>query len=58
MGFCCDRPNHVLKRMKGLWNWGLEKPMSVQSVMSCTVEAWKIKILRVVQMMKAWFVKL
>lgn len=36
MGFCCDRPDHVLLRIiEQLWNLGLEKLLSVQKLISC-----------------------
>lgn len=38
--------------MKRLWKFGLEKPLSVQSFMGCSVEAWKRKIFRDMQMVE------
>lgn len=35
MGHCCDRPDHVWGMIvEGLWNFGLEKPLSAQSLLS------------------------
>lgn len=48
MKYCRDRPHHVLMRTV-MTIFGLEKPSSIQS----SAEAWKISILRAIQMMEA-----
>lgn len=48
MKYCRDRPHHVLMRTV-MTIFGLEKPSRIQS----SVEAWKISILRAIQMMEA-----
>lgn len=44
--------SRAIIRLKA-WNIGLEKPLSVQSLVSCSVEALKIRMLRAVQTMEA-----
>ena len=36
------------------WNFGLEKPLSIQSLVSCSVGAWKIQMSKAVQNTEAW----
>lgn len=40
--------------MRGSWDVGLEKPLSVQSLVSCSVGLWKIRMLEAVQRMETW----
>lgn len=36
IGYFCDRPDQVLDRIvEGPWSFGLEKPVSVESLMNC-----------------------
>ena len=43
--------------MEGLWNLGLEKLRSVLSSVGWIVDAWKMRILRTVQKIKACLVE-
>ena len=51
-------PDRALGKItEGLGNFGLEKPLSVESSVSCSVGAWKIRVLGAVQKMEACLVK-
>lgn len=42
----------------GLWKkLGLERLVNVQSLMGCSVRAWKIRMLLEMKIMKAWLMK-
>lgn len=55
MGCCCDRTDHVVlnRIVKELSNFGLEKSLSIESSVSYSVGAWKISLLRAMQIMDA-----
>jgi hypothetical protein len=58
-GYFYGGHEQVLRRIvEGLWNFGLEKPLSVDSPVGCSVGAWRIRILRAVQKMEAWLVRI
>jgi hypothetical protein len=59
MGYCCYRHDHVAfgRIVDGLWNLGLEKPLSVESLVDCSIGALETRMLRAVHKMEAWFVK-
>lgn len=38
--------------MEILWNWGLGMSLNMEGSVSCSIESWKIRLLRIVQMMK------
>ena len=41
----------------GLWKFD-RKGTSVENLVSCSIGAWKMRLLRAMQMMEAWLVKL
>lgn len=55
VGYCCNRPDYVVLRriMEGLWNSGLENSFSVEQLVGCFVEAWKMGALGAIQKMEA-----
>lgn len=57
--YCCDWPGHAVSAgtVGGLWTFKLEKPLSVQSLESCSVGAWKERVLKERQVMEARVVK-
>jgi hypothetical protein len=56
--YCFDRTDRVTlrKNIDGLWNLGLGKSLSIENSVRCSVRAWKIRMLRAVQMMEACLV--
>lgn len=44
--------------MEGFWSFGSEKPLSVQSLMGCSVGTLKMRTLKEMQTVEAWSVKL
>jgi hypothetical protein len=49
MGYCCDRPDFsdVLGRIVGgLWNFVLEESLNIKSSVECSVDAWKIRMVK------------
>lgn len=59
VGYCCDGPDYaVLGRIvEGILELGLEKPLSVQNLVCCSVGGWKKRMLREIQMMEAWLMR-
>lgn len=58
MGHCCDRLDCVFERtVKGLWDFGWETSLNAESSVNCSAGTWKIRLLKVVQMLEAGFVK-
>ena len=58
MGYCCERLDIFWGRIvEGLWNFGLEILLKVESSVGCCVGSWKIGMLRAGQKMEIWFVK-
>lgn len=55
-GHSCGRLDRVtgLWAVEGLWDFELEKPLSVESSVGCSVGAWKRRLLRAVQRMETW----
>lgn len=57
VGHCCNKPDRVFgSTVEGLWNLGLEKSLAVESSMSCSVGALRIKSVAI-QKIEAWLVK-
>jgi hypothetical protein len=50
VGHCCDRADCVALRriVEGLQNLELENPLGIESLVSSSEGAWKIRMLRVV----------
>lgn len=46
-----------LENWGAIYNFGLEKLLSILSLMGRSVKAWKMRMLRAMQIMGAWFVE-
>lgn len=59
-GNCLDRLDHALleRTVKALLSFGTAKPLSDQFSKSCSMGAWKIRLLDEMQMIEIWLVKL
>lgn len=57
MGYYCGRPDHVISGRVAIYfvMLGWKKPLTTQSLMSCSVVTWKI-MLKKMQRMEAWLV--
>ena len=58
-GYCCNRTDHINlgKIMEELWNFGLEKSLSVQSSVDYSIGVSTGRLLSAVQMIEVWVVK-
>lgn len=51
MRYCCDRPVYVVlwRIMQGIWNFRLEKPLSIQSLVGCSVGEQRRRVFKEMQ---------
>jgi hypothetical protein len=56
--YCCDSHAILGRTVERFLNSVQEKPSNTQFLVNCSMRAWKILMLRAMQKMKTWLVKI